>query len=352
MSPFAYSNARVRSWKADLLDRAFIEKMLSAKDSDAVIAMLGRTNYRADIEKGVIKFKGVSGVEEGLRQNLSSTLKKLLKISADSEKTEELVRIIISRWDIYNLKTILRGFHAQANDEEIIEHTIPVGMFDEVAIRTLAKQPSMKALIGQLIVMSPEYAVSLVAGYKEYEKTNNLSHLELGLDKSYFASVLSRSSKDSENELIVNNAIRREIDIVNLMTLLRLSQEVLPEKTNINDYFISGGSMRVDRLSELIKKKDVKELIEALRRTKYYDSLKKGFRKYQKTLSLTSIERVLEDYNIHKNVALFKADPLSMATIVAYVWAKINEIINIRIILRGKEVEMPPDEMKEALVLV
>lgn len=352
MSAFVYSNTRIRSWKSELLDKAFFEKMLTAKDADAVTALLGHTNYQSDIEKGVVKYKGVSGVEEGLRQNLTNTLKKLLKIAEDEPQARYLVEIILTKWDIHNLKTVLRGFHAGASEEEIFEQMIPVGTFDEVALRTLAKQANMKTVIGQLIILAPQYAVSLMQGYKEYEKTNNLSKLELGLDKAYFKSVMEQSNLNNENAKIVNEMLRREIDLVDLMTLFRLTGEMLPEGTSISNYFIDGGSFRITRLVELTKIKEVKDLIEALKRTSYYTPLKKGFSNYQKTGSIAGIERALEDHNTQKNVALFRSDPLSVATVVAYVWAKINEIINIRIILRGKDVEMPSDDIKEALVVV
>ena len=352
MSSFDYANARLKSWKADLFDSAFFDRLLAAKDGEAVIAMLSRTEYKQDIEKGVIKYAGVSGVEEGLKQNLANTLQKLLKISSESEKANKMVKLIISKWDIYNLKTVLRGYHAKATEDEIFEQSIPVGLFDEAAIRTLAKQPNMKAVIGQLIVLSPQYALSLITGYKQYEKSNNLSNLELGLDKAYFNVAIKDSSKNNENDIMINGVIKREIDIINLMTLLRLTQEALPENTNIDDYFIEGGNLQANKLAEHARKKDIKDLIESLKRTQYYDALKTGYRRYQKTNFLSSIERVLEDYSVHKTVALFRADPLSIATVIAYVWAKINEIINIRIILRGKEVEMPSEQIKEALVIV
>ncbi len=350
MSIFVYTNARVRAWKSNLLDKAFFEKLMAAKDNKTVIAMLGKTGYQPDIEKGVVRFSGVLGVEEGLRQNLTRTFEKLIKISKDSPKAENLVKIVLSRWDTYNLKTIFRGLHAGASEEEIFEQLIPIGVFDEAALRTLAGQPSMKSAIGQLIVLSPEYAAPLIEGYKEYEKTNNLSNLELGLDKSYFESIVAQTAKAKENQVIINGVIKREIDLVNLMVLFRQTQEAIDD--DLEEYFIEGGAVPLEKLLKVSMNKDVKKLVESLSFTPYRESLREGYRRYQKTGSIAKIERALEDYMVHKNISLFRADLLSAATVVAYVWAKINEIINIRIILRGKEVEMPAQEIREALVLV
>ncbi len=350
--PFAYTNAKVRAWKSDLIDNELIEKLMEAKDSDAVTAMLSQTVYQSDIEKGVIKYKGVSGVEEGLRLNLTHTLQKLLKAAANDSQAQDLVKIVLTKWDIYNLKTVLRGFHAKASEDEIFEQLVPIGTFDEAALRTLAKQPNMKMAISQLIILSGEYAKPLLAGYKSYEKTGNLSDLELMLDKSYFKSVLEQSAVEKEDAQIVHDTMRREIDLVNIMTLVRFSKEMLLDGANVSTYFIKGGRIAVSRFTELLKIKNIKDLVESFKRTPYYDCLKRGYRQYEKTGSLAGIERALEDYSVQKNIALFRADPLTVATIVAFVWAKVNEIINLRIILRGKDVEMPAEDIKGALVLV
>lgn len=351
MSNFGYPNARVRAWKSYLFDKAFFEKLMNTEDVAGVSAMLSQTDYQVDIEKGIMKYKGVSGIEEGLRINVTKTLKKLLKIIRGNKEGENLLKVILSRWDIYNLKTILRGFHAEATEEQIFEQLIPVGVLDEAALQTLTKQPGMKAAIDQLIVFSPEYVKPLRDGFKEYKESKNLAGLELKLDKFYFEIIIKQTSKRSTNARLLNEVIRREIDFVNLMTLLRLTNEQLPADYNFDTFFIKGGKeLTVERLVQLAAIKNVKDTIEALARTSYYSCLKKGLQKYNINRSLASIERSLEDFNTRKTISLFRADPLSIATIVAYIWAKINEIINIRIILRGKEVQMPANEIKEAVV--
>lgn len=351
MSAFAYANARVRAWKSYLFDATFFEKLLAAKNYSDVSEMLSQTPYQEDIEKGVVKYKGVSGIEEGLRLNLTRNLQKLLKIVSDDVEAQQLVELILTRWDVYNLKTILRGFHANASEEEIFERLIPVGTLDEAALQTLVKQPAMKAAISQLIVFSPQYAGPLISGFRVYKENKNLGDLELKLDKFYFSYVLEKTSSTADNPLIINQLMRREIDFVNMMTLLRLSREPLPEDINITTYFIEGGKeLSISKLTELAKIKDIKKTIEALAETSYRDGLNRGLQKYMMNSSMASIERALEDYNTRKIISLFIGDPLSVSLIAAYVWAKINEIINIRIILRGKEVQMPPQEIREALI--
>lgn len=353
MSILGYANAKVKAWKSYLFDKDFFEKLMAAKNLDDVTAVLSKTVYQKDIEKGLVKYKGVLGIEEGLRLNLTRILQKLRKITKGDKKVKYLVELILIKWDIFNLKTILRGLHAKAETEEILEQLIPVGTIDEVVLQDLVKQPSLKSVIGQALVFYPHYAAPLRQGYEDYKNSNNLANLELELDKYYFAYVLKRSNMRAENAKILNKAIRREIDFTNIMILLRLTEETLPEDFDKSSFFIEGGHITSHKLlMQLINIDNIKDIIEALQRTPYYESLKSGYQNYLENGFIGSIERSLEDYNTRQNIALFRADPLSIATIMAYVWAKVNEIINIRIILRGKDVNMPAEDIKEALVIV
>ncbi|MFU8891731.1 MAG: V-type ATPase subunit, partial [Anaerosomatales bacterium] len=47
-----------------------------------------------------------------------------------------------------------------------------------------------------------------------------------------------------------------------------------------------------------------------------------------------------------------KGDPLGIGVAVSYLWAKQNEITNLRIIVKGKAVGMPEDRVREELILV
>ena len=48
----------------------------------------------------------------------------------------------------------------------------------------------------------------------------------------------------------------------------------------------------------------------------------------------------------------FVGDPLSVASLIGYFWAKYNEITNIRVISRCKTADFPVENLKEELVYV
>ena len=63
-------------------------------------------------------------------------------------------------------------------------------------------------------------------------------------------------------------------------------------------------------------------------------------------------ERALEDYLTRKALTLGIGDPLGIGVGIAYLWAKQNEITNLRIIVKGKSVGMPLERVRGELILV
>ena len=67
---------------------------------------------------------------------------------------------------------------------------------------------------------------------------------------------------------------------------------------------------------------------------------------------ISVLEKELEKYLIKLGISRFLGDPLSIAIPIAYIWAKYNEITNIRIIARCKTADVPEKELRGELVYV
>ena len=138
---------------------------------------------------------------------------------------------------------------------------------------------------------------------------------------------------------------------MNIMTLLRLTRENSAKQQKL-DLFISDGKQVTERIyNDLAEHDDIHDVISGLVKTTYSKPLDQGWEEFVTTGRFSRIERSLESYLINANIRLFRAEPLSVAVIIAFIWAKLNEIVNLRIILRGQSVGMPEDKIREALVL-
>lgn len=344
-------NARIRAMKSYLFDRPFIEKLLLMPDMSEIVAILGKSDYRGDIEKGVVKFPGVAGVEDGLKSNLVKTYRKILKLVEGHREAERLVKVLFARWDVHNLRTIIRAKHIDADREEVEDQLVPAGELDDATLNELLKLPDIRACANLLMMWGFPHGRPISDGYQEYAETKNLADLELRLDKFFYEYAYARSRGSSMNCRLVQELTRREIDFVNLMTLFRLARERVDEEKLPTYFMANGRELGVDKLLELAKLGEVDDIIAELDETSYHPVLSEGLKRYFETGSVSVLERRMEEHNIRKSISLFRADPLSIALIVAYSWAKFNETVNLRIILRGKVVGMPDDRIREALVL-
>jgi V/A-type H+-transporting ATPase subunit C len=67
---------------------------------------------------------------------------------------------------------------------------------------------------------------------------------------------------------------------------------------------------------------------------------------------ISVLEKELEKYLIKLGISRFLGDPLSIAIPIGYIWAKYNEITNIRIIARCKTADIPEKDLRGELVYV
>lgn len=349
MANYGYANARIRGMKSRLLEADYFDRLLSARGLPEITSVLDETGYREDIHNGLLRLPGPAGVEEGLRLNLSATFQKVLDFL--DGKGKSLIEILLERWDIQNIKTIMRGKHIAVSSEEIIGSFVPAGALREEVLVALAQALDIKAVIDLMATWDIYHSKPLTRNFSAYVTTHSLSVLEVALDKNYYASALMRLTGRSNNVKMVRRVIQEQIDLSNLMILLRLAGGQGSQQTQ--DFFIDGGQ-EIDKelFDKLADGKNINEIIGGLAKTSYYPQLIRGLTIYETEESFAALERALEEQAIRRTVRLFRGDPLSLASIIAYLWAKINEIVNIRIILRAKEVGMTPVAIKQSLVLI
>jgi len=347
---YGYINARIRGMKSRLLDQHNYEELMFQPDIDSLILQLEKTPYEDEIVKARGVQSGILCIELALRNDFVKTFQKIADIVHEKE-AEKYLGIFLHRWDVHNIKTILRGKNIHATNEEILSCLIPAGELDEATLSELLKQPDPRAVIDLLATFGINYAKPLTQSFKDYTEKGDISILECALDKFYYIDALSSVQSKSYNESLIRALVATEIDIINIRTVLRLVRD----RTSWEDaekYMIEGGRELLQQdLKRLMGLHSTEEIITELGRTRYKflrelpaETIKMG--------KISQLEKHLEKYLIQEGAASFMKDPLSVALIVGYFWAKYNEIINIRIISRSKMADLTEEQIKEELVYV
>lgn len=347
---YGYSNARLKGMKSHLLPMKVLEDLLHEPQVSGIMNRLANTPYRLQIEQASLKGDDASAVDEALRLNLAADYRKVLGFL--NEEAYELALTVLGRFDVMNIKTVLRGKHVQIPPDEVISNFIPAGRLTDVELQELVRQPDIRACIDLLATWEVPYARTLMQEMRNYVESEDLSYLELAIDKHYFADAEAATQRRGANAELARRMVQTQIDVVNLLTILRMLKADLEATESERMYIAGGGQIGHDMFVRLSQMSDIDELLDQLRGTGYGRILEEALVPYLEQGSLSVLERALEQMLMKRTVGLSHKDPLGLGVVLAYVFLKQNEVTNLRIIVKGKAVGMPERRIREELVLV
>ncbi|HUW86364.1 MAG TPA: V-type ATPase subunit [Methanoregula sp.] len=347
---YDYINARIKGMKSRLLDPSVFESLLLKPDVDSIIAELENTPYKEEIERATVQYSGIKCIEVALRNDFTKAFRKIFGFMKGGE-SETYITILLSRWDIQNIKTILRGKNIHIPSSEIIECLVPAGQLDDTTLVELIKQPDVKAVIDLLATWGIEYSKPLTRNFKEYSEKRDISILEYAINKFYYENAINKLSEDSYDDRLILDMISTEIDVTNIKNVLKMIRDKI-EIEQAETFLIKGGiTLDIEKLLSMLRSGTLEGAMKFLDVTpyKFLSELHEDAFKREK---ISDFEKELERYLIKRGISRFLGDPLSIAVAVGYVWAKYNEITNIRIIARCKTADITEKEIREELIYV
>ncbi len=337
---YPYAVARVKAKKALLLPKDVYAKMLQMEVPE-IARLLGEGEYRQEILALGNRYSGVALIEKATRENLAKVFTQIIEFSEGDLKT--MVSHYLDRWDIANVKTAVRGKLYGASPEEIYDGMVPAGSFGADFLRTMAEAEDMEA-VGGILADTPYYAAWRAGrSGKEF----NLAGFEDALDWMDYYELLRAVTPTTEPTRLFHNFVRREIDVVNLRTLLRVRGMAgrIPR-----DVFLPGGyELSKEELRELATL-DLPALLVRLREYDFHYALAPHLEEVEKG-RLSRALREVEKWHLREATRWSHIYPLSIVPILDYVLAKTREVENIRIIARGRVDGLSPEAVRELLVI-
>jgi len=343
---YPYATARVKAKKANLLTQDNYPKLLMM-DLNEIGRFMGETQYKVEMSELASRYSGVNLIELGTSRNLARTYRDIIGFTTG--ELRDIVVAYLRRWDYQNIKTILRGKYSGASLEDIQEDLVPAGDLSEEYLLSLVGMEGpaeiIDALHKRMGIVFPEDLTALL------EKGESLAPVEDYLDKQYYTQLLASFRPKGKPKRLFLSYIEREIDIVNLRTLLKLKQAGLPAE-RIRQYFVEGG-FRLDlkELDRLAAVESFDALADELSKLPFYDEIKDGLDKARQTGTLSDIMLSLQKYQARQSEKFSHLYPLSVLPVIDYIIRKNDEVNNIRIIARGKATGMDPETIKKLLVM-
>jgi V/A-type H+-transporting ATPase subunit C len=291
---YAYTNTRVRVMKSRLIDPLEYSKLLKMS-LDQIARYLQETDYKKEIDEMGTTYEEANLIEYAINRNLANSFKKILNFSLkDSRQT---IRLFLKKYDIWNIKTILRGKQAKETEEEIIQNLIPAGELNEEFLVDVTKKAA-----------SVEEAIKFFKKTSFYETLKkhsaNLTELEDALDIEYHNSRVKKTTGKIK-EIFEEKAVY--LDALN---------EARAKETKI-------------QMKNILEEKKRKKIV--------VEDVKKS--------RIDMRQRMSEKGR--KMVHIFKRDS---SPVIGYFIAKENEVNNLRILARGKQANLPLELIEQQLV--
>ncbi len=348
LGTYPYVNTRVRVMKSLMIKRHEYDKLMKMSP-DGITKFVGESVYKKEIDELAMKFSGADLIEAALNLNAARSFNKLIRISSD--KVEMLIRAYLVRYDIYNLKTILRGKSSGMNDDEIKKLLTPAGALGSAELDALLKKET-----GREIIMSSkvvEMSTDVVNAIDAYDKNKSLHGIENALDKGYYNALMELSQRMPRQGKYIRKFIKTEIDILNLRVLFRIVRENIEDKYDfiVEMLVFSGERLSHDRLLKLAKSKDYDELYAGLSGTGYDKVLEKCMDDVKNKNELGSVEVALEKHWLAQADLMMHQNPLSIGPILGYMIGKDIEIRNLRMLVRAKVTGLDEKFMSESIVV-
>jgi len=338
---FTYAVARVRALEPKLLDPGDVERMLganTARESYKILNDLSYATHIGDIED-------IANFQEVITAGLADSKEVLDRICPDSR----ILDLLFFRYDVHNIKTILKGIRSEKNREDIEVHLLPLGRVPlEDMLRFFFEKDH-----GHL-PLTPEYVDLIKTGIARAEKLyedneNDPRLLDLALDQMLIQ--LQNQIAKEINHPFVSNFVKSTIDLTNIKTFMRvkwLKQEsYFTENNRAQTLFGEGGKLPCYKFTDFLEA-DPNQLTQIFHGTDYSQIVQKGQEAFERFKSFVYLEKYADEY-LMERAKSSRYQAFGPAALVAYFFAKQNNAHIIRMIMVGKLNGLSDEMLRERL---
>jgi V/A-type H+-transporting ATPase subunit C len=312
---YIYAVARIRTKEIGLLNKQFMEQLLSCKTYEDALTALAEKNFGSSDNSGIDDI-----------------------IKSERKKTWDLMRELVKDMSAFNTFLYENDFH---NLKAAIKQVYKGEEFNNIYIENCTVNPELilKALKEQDFKSLPEYMQDCAKkAYEMQMHTGDSQLTDVIIDKSALEKIYE-SAEESKNELYMKYAELR-LAFANINIAIRCSK-------------IGKNADYMKRAMAECKSININNLIDAANegeeatceylRTTVYEGIVSNIKK-----SSSAVEKYCDD-QIIELIKPQRYNSFTIAPIAAYILARENEIKNVRIIMSGKKNNLKERSIRERL---
>ncbi len=354
MAAAAYASAlgRLKPEFTSFLGKDAYAQLLSAKDPSEVAKQLESTPYGADVQQARAAYQGISLLEIALNRTFVRRNRHAYEATPFAGRA--VVGAYLTRWDRENIELILaakaQGRTVVETDEHLVSsREIPAGLYAGVMtlddFRILLSQPTLESTVQALVKHG--YGGTILPLLEAFERTHDIFPVVHALDREYYRGVLETAKFFQGDEWVVRQFVASEIDVRNLLFLLKGKAAELPVDEVVSRWF-EGGTVGAGQVPDLYGARAVPELAERL--ADRFPAITEGTEEYRATESLTGYEVALTRERSVAELKRMRTYPLSLAVIFTYLMLAELERSDLRRIAFGKAYGVPAERLEPLLI--
>lgn len=321
-NPYGYINGRVRMMRTALVESRSLDEAASAVNFQEFLRQISETPLREDLGEATAQGAGLGELDAALSRNYLRSIGHLRSIATGQPARE--IEALLLRYDLQNVKTLVRGVQTGRAADDITAGLIPAGTLPWSVLQGAAQSADVASLAQTLGVVGGKIGQILRAAISG--GASSLLDLEVALDQGYYRAVLA-----GVRGTHVRRYFTREIDVRNLL----IARQLRGAAPNVR-YFIPGGRdvseadfLRIAGGDNSVSAPELQAVMEAA----------------DLGSSEAIARRVLDEAS--RNVAM--ADALGPGVALDYLRRKEQEIARMRLIGRAKYYGLSRDELQKEL---
>lgn len=250
LSKYSFINAKIRSKIGNIFTEDELTKFRKESKYYDLINLLVEKGY---IDEQMISIdNSIENIEYVLNINLIKTFQEILSY-INHKATKKFSSILLQKYEITNIKNILRLWHQK--DNSMIDYIFDEPIVYNINYEAIFSSETIEELIDQL-QHTPYYNI-LIKHIEEYKKTNSLFILETCLDRYFYELIFAHlkllNKRDQE---IIKKFFGFEIDIKNFLLMIRFKNYYNLDLNTFLKYLLPSGYRANKQMFQELYSKD------------------------------------------------------------------------------------------------
>jgi vacuolar-type H+-ATPase subunit C/Vma6 len=352
-SPYAAPLGRFKAVAPELLPKELYAALATATEIDDVAKLLEPTVYGPEIAQASATYAGVTRLEVAINRLFVRRNRSVLEAAPFAGKA--LILAYLQRWDVENISAILSAKAqgrtlAETEAFLVSDRSLPAGLMAGALTlddyRLLLQQTTIESIASQLVRFG--YGGTLIPQLDAYDRSHDIFPLLHALWTQYYETLLSSSRFFQGDEWVVREFLRSEIDVRNVLLLLKGKNASLPVEA-VLDRFIEGGNLPRAEAADLYGAPGVEELVGAL--GPRFPELAEALPAFKGDPTLVPFELMLVRERSIREMKRLRSYPMSVAVLFDYLLHAELERSDLRRIIYGKQYSVATEAIAASLVV-